>query len=88
MVTKTLRITSKRQATFPLQLCEELGIKPGDEIILERQKSANEIKWLLKPKKKIQSTWFAQLKEYAKNKEHDMAAIRSSIGERIGDAKQ
>lgn len=88
MVTKTLRITSKRQATLPLQLCEELGIKPGDEIILERQKTAGEVKWLLKPKKKIQSDWFAQLKAYAKNKEHDMAAIRSSIGDRIGDARK
>jgi bifunctional DNA-binding transcriptional regulator/antitoxin component of YhaV-PrlF toxin-antitoxin module len=88
MTIKSIRLTSKRQATLPLQLCEELGIKPGDEIILERQKTAGEIKWLLKPKKKVQSRWFAQLKKYAKNKEHDMATIRSSIGGRIGDTQK
>ena len=59
MVIKTVRLTSKRQATLPVQLCEELGVKPGDEIILERQKTTDEITWLLKPKKKIQSRWFA-----------------------------
>ncbi len=88
MIIKTVRLTSKRQATLPLQLCEELGLKPGDEIILERQKTTGEITWLLKPKKKIQSHWFAQLKKYAKNREHDMVSIRSSIGSRIGDTKQ
>ncbi len=88
MVIKTGRLTSKRQATLPVQLCEELGVKPGDEIILERQKTTDEITWLLKPKKKIQSRWFAQLKKYAKNKEHDMVSIRSSMGKRIGDTKQ
>ncbi len=34
MVIKTVRLTSKRQATLPLQLCEELGVKPGDEIYI------------------------------------------------------
>ncbi len=87
MTIKTVRLTSKRQATLPVQLCEELGVKPGDEIILERQKTEDEITWLLKPKKKIQSRWFAQLKKYAKNKEHDMASIRGSIGVKIGDSK-
>jgi len=87
MTIKTVRLTSKRQATLPVQLCEELGVKPGDEIILERQKSKDEITWLLKPKKKTQSRWFAQLKKYAKDKEHDMASIRGSIGVKIGDSK-
>ncbi len=88
MVVKTVRLTSKRQATLPLQLCEELGVKPGDEIILERQKTAGEITWLLKPKKKIKSHWFGQLKKYAKNKDHDMVSIRSSIGRKIRGTKQ
>lgn len=86
MTIKTVRLTSKRQATLPIQLCEDLGVKPGDEIILERHKTEDEITWLLKPKKKIQSPWFAQLKKYAKNKEHDMASIRGSIGVKIGDS--
>jgi bifunctional DNA-binding transcriptional regulator/antitoxin component of YhaV-PrlF toxin-antitoxin module len=31
----TLRLTSTRQATFPKETCESLGLKPGDVIELE-----------------------------------------------------
>ncbi|MFP4257559.1 MAG: AbrB/MazE/SpoVT family DNA-binding domain-containing protein [Desulfovermiculus sp.] len=33
----TIKLTSKRQATFPVQLCREIGIQPGDELVLERK---------------------------------------------------
>jgi len=48
---QSIRLTSKRQATFPVQLCQELGIKPGDDLILERKKIEGDITWILTPKK-------------------------------------
>ena len=49
---KTVKLTSKRQATFPVQLCQNLGVKAGDDLVLERKKIGDEIAWLLKPRKK------------------------------------
>jgi len=80
---QTVKLTSKRQATFPVQLCQELGVTAGDDLILERKKIDNEIAWLLRSGKKIESKWFGGLRKYAAGKDHDMEAIRSSIGKTI-----
>jgi len=82
---QTVKLTSKRQATFPVQLCRELGVTAGDELILERKKIGDEIAWLLRPGKKIKSQWFGGLHEYGAGKDHDMEAVRSSIGKIIGN---
>lgn len=87
-MSQTVRITSKRQATFPAQLCKELGVGPGDDLLLERIKIGDGIAWTLKPKKNIHSGWFAGLHKYAVNKKHDMESIRGSIGKSIGMAEQ
>jgi len=80
---QTVKLTSKRQATFPVQLCQELGVTAGDKLILERKKIDGEIAWLLKPRKKTNSKWFGALQRYATGKDHDMESIRSSIGKNI-----
>ncbi len=85
---QTVKLTSKRQATFPVQLCQELGVTAGDDLILERKIIDNSVAWLLKPRKKIESKWFAALKQYGVHKEHDMESIRTSIGKAIGNSKQ
>lgn len=82
---QSIRLISKRQATFPVQLCQELGVKPGDDLILERRKIEGDITWILKPKKSVESKWFAGLKKYAKNKDHDIESIRITIGKAIGE---
>ncbi|MBW1894561.1 MAG: AbrB/MazE/SpoVT family DNA-binding domain-containing protein [Deltaproteobacteria bacterium] len=87
-MTQTIRLTSKRQATFPVQLCRELGIEAGDDLILERKKIGKDFAWILKPKKKIESKWFASLKKYAKDKDNSMESIRASIGKSIGNIKK
>lgn len=84
---QAIKLTSKRQATFPARLCRELGVKPGDELILERKKIEGDVAWVLKPKKSIKSKWFAGLNKYAQKKEHDMESIRASIGKAIGENK-
>jgi bifunctional DNA-binding transcriptional regulator/antitoxin component of YhaV-PrlF toxin-antitoxin module len=85
---QTVKLTSKRQATFPVQLCRELGVSAGDDLILERKIIDNSIAWVLKPKKTIELKWFASLKQYGVHKEHDMESIRASIGKAIGNSKE
>jgi bifunctional DNA-binding transcriptional regulator/antitoxin component of YhaV-PrlF toxin-antitoxin module len=82
---QSIRLTSKRQATFPIKLCQELGVKPGDHLILERKNIEGDIAWTLKPKKSVESKWFAGLKKYAKNKDHNLESIRITIGKAIGE---
>lgn len=87
-MTQTIRLTSKRQATFPAQLCRELGVEAGDDLILERKKIEGKIAWILKPKKSIESKWFGVLHKYAKDKDHNMESIRASIGKSLGSSKK
>ncbi|MCK5070907.1 MAG: hypothetical protein KAR01_10205 [Desulfocapsa sp.] len=81
---QTVKLTSKRQATFPVQLCQDLGVTAGDDLILERKKIDGEIAWLLKPRKKTESKWFGGLQKYSAGKDHDMESIRCSIGKTLG----
>ena len=86
MVT-TIKLTSKRQATFPAALCRELGVKPGDELVLERQSRENQVTWVLKHPAVESAPWFACLRAYGAGKKHDLESIRRSIGNRPGDAR-
>ncbi len=79
-MTQTIKLTSKRQVTFPAQLCRELGVKAGEELILEKRKIENKAAWIIKPKKGITTKWFGGLNRYAHNQDHDMKSIRTSIG--------
>ena len=87
-MTRTIRLTSKRQATFPAELCRELGIKAGEELILERKKIEGNIAWIIKPKKHVTTKWFGGLKKYATDKDHNMESIRVSIGKNVGKIKK
>ncbi len=68
----TIKITAKRQATFPSEVCDALGVKPGDRIALEEQMRKGERVWVLKPVR--------SLAKYAKNASHPWTR------ERDGDA--
>lgn len=83
----TIKLTSKRQATFPVHLCRELGIEPGDRIILERKVIDEAPVWVIKSKPRSSSQWFGRLNMYARNKKHDMEAVRTSIGLGLGSEK-
>ena len=75
-----MKLTSKRQATFPARVCESLGIAPGDEIILTpRESDDGSIAWLLQPARPKARPWLGSLREYAKDKDHSMKNIRESI---------
>jgi bifunctional DNA-binding transcriptional regulator/antitoxin component of YhaV-PrlF toxin-antitoxin module len=76
-----LTLTSKRQATFPAETCDALGLKPGDVIDLEPRVENGERRWLLRPRPARPRTWVGSL-QYRTTpvKSHSLAAIRRSIG--------
>jgi len=45
----TIRLTAKRQATFPKALCEELNVQPGDSLVVQRSSIEGEDVWVLRP---------------------------------------
>ena len=76
----TIRLTTKRQATFPQELCESLGLAPGDEIELVPRIENGQRIWMLQPKKKPDRPWIGALRKYAKGvTDHSMEGIRESI---------
>lgn len=76
-----IRLTAKRQATFPSRVCVELGVAPGDELELKPAKMSGENVWVLKPVAKSRSKWIGSLKRFAGNAngDHSMESIRRSV---------
>jgi bifunctional DNA-binding transcriptional regulator/antitoxin component of YhaV-PrlF toxin-antitoxin module len=72
-----IKLTAKRQATLPRDLCEELDVHPGDEIALERRVLGGETLWIMRPRK-VDWSWIGAASVPA-NATHDMTAIRASI---------
>ena len=77
----TIKLSSKRQATFPRAVCEELDLRPGDTVDLEPRDIDGARVWVLRPHHRPGTRWFGSLRRYAQGKPHGMAAIRKSIGE-------
>lgn len=76
----TLKLTSKRQATFPARLCEDLRIGPGDAVDVEPVLLDGEQVWVLRPRKLLQRPWLGCLKgKAAPGKDHSLDAVRASI---------
>lgn len=75
----SLKLTSKRQATFPQETCEALRVGPGDVIELEARVIEGERVWLLRPKSPSRP-WLGMLRGKAKPvADHSLEAIRESI---------
>ena len=78
----TIKLTSKRQATFPAEVCERLGIGPGDELELIPRVEGGERYWLLQKREPKKRPWSGRLRRYAANADdHSMEAVRESIRE-------
>jgi bifunctional DNA-binding transcriptional regulator/antitoxin component of YhaV-PrlF toxin-antitoxin module len=82
----TIKITTKRQATLPVELCRELGVRPGDELRIEKKLIRGERVWTLQPGSPPDS-WFGSLRKYARGKSHSLESIRGSIGKRLAKEK-
>jgi bifunctional DNA-binding transcriptional regulator/antitoxin component of YhaV-PrlF toxin-antitoxin module len=79
----TIKLTSKRQATLPVEVCEQLGVKPGDELDLIPRVENGERFWVLQKHGAPARAWFGSLRAYAKNAtDHSAEAIRESIARR------
>jgi bifunctional DNA-binding transcriptional regulator/antitoxin component of YhaV-PrlF toxin-antitoxin module len=76
-----IRLTAKRQATLPRALCEEMGLRPGDTLLVTRTNLKGQATWCFQPAGKSRPGWFGSLCRYARGKPHDMAAVRRSIAE-------
>lgn len=76
----TLTLTTKRQATFPKETCESLGLKPGDTIELEARTEGGTKVWVLRPRPVRTRAWVGCLGLHAREvSDHSLAAIRESI---------
>ena len=76
---QALKMTSKRQVTFPLRVCKELGIKAGQTLFLEDKEIEGQHEWIIRLPKQQKATWYGSLHKYGHNKNHDMNSIRASI---------
>jgi len=85
---KKLRLTTKRQVTFPVEVCEALNLAPGDEVILDAQECRGEPVWILRSAKRPDRSWMHALRRYAKGREHSLAAIRESIRKAATDRRK
>jgi bifunctional DNA-binding transcriptional regulator/antitoxin component of YhaV-PrlF toxin-antitoxin module len=72
-----IKLTTKRQATFPVAVCDELRLAPGDEIVLERRRLSGETVWILRCGTSDWS-WIGSVKP-RRRVSHDIGPIRASI---------
>ena len=81
---KAIKVTAKRQATLPVEVCEELGIRPGDKVALERRTIDGEPVWILRARGRDWS-WFGAARHHAEGKSHRWEDIERSIGRAMAD---
>lgn len=79
-----IKVSAKRQATFPKRVCESLGVEAGDDLFLDRRFENDREVWVLTPAKKLSRSWLGSLRNYASGKDHDMDRIRESIARSRG----
>lgn len=73
----TLKLTSKRQATLPKELCDEMAVRPGSRIAVERRVIDGETVWVLRPDT-FDWSWIGSVSVPA-DTPHDMDAVRASV---------
>lgn len=80
MISATVKLTSKRQVTFPAELCEQMELNPGDVLELISRTERGELHWVLRKRKSPHRSWLGSLNAYAeKVEDHSIKAIRNSI---------
>lgn len=76
-----IKLTSKRQATFPKEVCESLGVVPGSILRLERQGDEGSESWVLSPVTARDRPWLGALRKYGEGRAHDQESIRESVAQ-------
>lgn len=74
----TMKITARRQATLPRDLCDEMGVGPGDRLEAHRRVVDGEVVWVLRP---VRPDWsvLGRLERFARGKSHDLDDVRASV---------
>lgn len=80
----TIKMTAKRQATFPAEVCREMGLASGDCIELFSVEHNDQKIWALKPVVKSQMPWVGTLNKYASKRNPPWS--REDHGELAGRA--
>lgn len=80
----TIKLTAKRQATFPVEVCKQLGVTCGDSLEILPLQLDNETVWVLKPPARATSPWIGSLRKYAGNAKRPWN--REEHGDSIGRA--
>ncbi len=77
----TIKLTSKRQATFPVEVCKALNLHTGDEVDLDLHVHQGQKEWVLRPKHSQKRAWLGALRRYSRQAkgDHSMDTIRQSI---------
>ena len=80
-----IKITAKRQATLPSDLCDDLGVGPGDELEVVQRVEGGHRLWILKPVGRPARPWLGRLQRFAESRkiDHSMDVVRESIGRGI-----
>lgn len=74
-----IKMSARRQATFPKQLCDSLGVQAGEHLLLDRRVESGRELWVLTPAKKVSRPWLGSLRAYASGEDHDLDKIRASV---------
>jgi bifunctional DNA-binding transcriptional regulator/antitoxin component of YhaV-PrlF toxin-antitoxin module len=77
-----IKLTSKRQATFPVKMLKSLGLRPGDELEIKSVQIKGEQVWLLRPRKQSLS-WCGALSKYADRRVPPPDKWRELIGSKM-----
>jgi bifunctional DNA-binding transcriptional regulator/antitoxin component of YhaV-PrlF toxin-antitoxin module len=73
----TMTLTAKRQATLPREVCDELGVHPGDQLDLERAIVNGHPVWVMTPHR-LDWSWIGSV-SVPDGISHDLDDIRASI---------
>ena len=73
----SITLTSDRQATLPRELCQELGVHPGDRLDVDRAVVGGKPVWILRAHR-VDWSWIGTAR-VPEGIAHDMDVIRTSI---------
>ena len=81
-----LKMTAKRQVTFPAAVCETLAVYPGDTLVLRDGQAEGRRVWMIEAEPQPdRARWMGALRSYAERKEsHALSDIRAAVAKKRG----
>jgi len=81
-----VKMTAKRQVTFPAAVCETLAVYPGDTLVLRDAQVNGRRVWTLEAESPApRSSWLGSLRTFAERKtSHEISEIRATVARKRG----